>query len=78
MVVEVKHCLQAPHSHTECNELEKKMNQFHQKLIFMSEDTVNNHGCQDNKFNSLLQLFVQFLISLLNSVNIGNREQAAP
>ena len=70
MVVEVKHCLQAPHSHTECNELEKKMNQFHQKLIFMSEDTVNNHGCQDNKFNSLLQLFVQFLISLLNSVNI--------
>ena len=43
-VVIVKGCFQTNNSNTKGNELQTKMDQLYNKLVFMPEDSVNNYG----------------------------------
>lgn len=43
-VVKIKGCFQTNNSNTKGNQLQTKMDQLYNKLVFMPEDSVNNHG----------------------------------
>ena len=43
-VVIIKGCFQTNNSNTKGNQLQTKVDQFYNKLVFMPEDSVNNHG----------------------------------
>ena len=44
MVVKIEGCFQTNNSNTKGNQLQTKMDQFYKKLVFMTEDSVNNYG----------------------------------
>ena len=44
MVVIIEGCFQTNNSNTKGNQLQTKMDQFYKKLVFMTEDSVNNYG----------------------------------
>ena len=43
-VVIIKGCFQTNNSNTKGNQLQTKMDQLYNKLVFMPEDSVNNYG----------------------------------